>query len=700
MTVRRLALVVNFHRERRIGRKSANFVGAVHAHLRRRGIQLNVEFVLDRPDEATHRQIDQAAGAIDGARLHVVDFGNLGASRTHGVAAARGDVVCFLDGDDYFSMNWFEGALDHLSQGPRREVLHTQYMVGFDRDEFVRETMESADPAFDPLALAVDWYWSANLAVQAEVFAAVPIQPYDHAGGFGSEDWDWACNSLAAGIGRVSLPNTSYFYRVKPERFALGRVGEVIHMASPLFGRENLPPPPAAPSAGPLPVAPLSPLFFAQAREIEAMEVGLSYLRAVEAGGQSVRHFKPHTPPIVGAVLREVLDAGFGDGSAVIFADAQRLAGGLETAAALADTLVGSPAAPRLYIVDGDEGPRHARLDGYVLSLDELRAAKLYNAHIDRLVARLLIQARDVTVLNLLSPRARSPALAYWRATRKGVCRWVNVVMEYGFDALSQAYEELDLFASTSIASETIAVFEKTAREAWRTRGLALAHDQALEDDYVGGALGSRRIAPRLDATLNEPSSGAPVSPAQSRVFRITAQGFATAGPDEPRGGVLLVDDALRALAEREDECILVSGAAFLGMDFAPAGAARPPGLRIPALTIIDEEGQPVLYVRHRVDWFDQQLASGRFPMDLGATGALGVDCRSLREVLQRFPKRLPLAALIETAVRHAGQAGERCVDLFAANCIVSASAADLALIDKAALAAGLAERLDLGAPP
>src|SRR5665213_997649 len=233
MRMKSLALVANFHRERRMGRKTAAFIGAVHAHLRGRGIQLNVEFVLDCPDELTHGLLEQAAGTIDGARIHVVDFGNLCMSRSHGVHAARSDVVCFTDGDDFFSFNWFEAALDYLSRGDRQEILHTKYMVGFDQEKFIRETMDSDHPSFDPLSLAVDWYWSANLAMQTRLFAAVPILPYDHAGGFGSEDWHWACNSLAAGIRRRPLPNTSYFYRVKPRRFALGRVADVIHMRSP-----------------------------------------------------------------------------------------------------------------------------------------------------------------------------------------------------------------------------------------------------------------------------------------------------------------------------------------------------------------------------------------------------------------------------------------------------------------------------------
>ncbi len=682
-------MVANYHRERRIGRKTANFIGAVHAHLRSRGIQLNVEFVLDRPDDLTHREIETAARSIDGARLHRVDFGDLGRARTHGVEAARGDVVCFMDGDDFFSMNWFECALDHFSSGRRDEVLHTQFMVGFGDQAFVRETMESSHPSFDPLSLAVDWYWSANVAVQTEVFAAMPIQPYDHARGFGSEDWRWACDCLAAGIGRASAPGTAYYYRVKPRRFSLGRVGGLIHMASPLFTRAAAPPPPARPSVDPIPVEALTPAFFAQAREIETFEVGLSYLRAVEAGARTVRHFTPHTPPLVGRVVREVLASGFGDGSTIVFADRQRLAGGLAAAEAMTGALTGAPtsaqagagAAPRLYIVDGDGPESQGRADGHLVAVSELRAAGLNEAKIERLVARFMIQFKGLTVVNLLSPRAPSAALAFSRATRGGVGRWINVVTEYGFDPLSRAFDELDRFRAAGLESEDIAVFEKTAREAWRTRGVALRYDAALEADYVARSLGSRALDPRPWPAAATPT---PPSPAEARVYRLTG---ATAAAATGMEATIAVTEPLRRLAAREDECVFVCGAAFLGMAFGEASGARPPGLRIPALTVVDQEGGPTLYVRHAPDAYERELRAGRFPPDLATAGAIGVDCACLRAVLARFPAGFAFSTLIAASVRRALAAGVARVALFAPTAIVSVSAADLGLMDKARLA-------------
>jgi|GEM_PF-4052616 len=690
MRMKSLALVANFHRERRIGRKTAAFIGAVHARLLGQGIRLNVEFVLDCADELTHRLVEGAAVSIDGARLHVVDFGNLGKSRTHGVHAARSDVVCFTDGDDFFSFNWFEAAFEYLSKETSQEIVHTQYMIGFDKDKFIRETMDSDHQSFDPLSLAVDWYWSANLAMQTKVFAAVPILPYDHAGGFGSEDWHWACNSLAAGIRRRPLPNTSYFYRVKPGRFALGRVPDVIHMRSPLFTREGAPPPPRAPSERPAATHPLSPVFFSQAREIETFDLGTSYLRAVEVGALPVRRFSPHTPPIVGSVMREVLASGFGDRSTVVFADVERLAGGLKTARDLCSALFHPPGAPRLYIVDGEGCEHHVSADGCVVSVGELKGAGLNEDQIERLIARFLIQQSNLTVLNLLSPRARSKALAFNRATRGGVQLWLNVVMEYGFDALSQSYDELDAYAKAGIESRNIGLFQKTVREAARVRGAALLYRAELELDYVSGALGRRMVSPPVEGEVGLAGRGS-LSAAEPRTYRITSSSHVEAGRPDSRGLVLRVTDWLRTLAATEEECIFAFGGCFLGANLGESGQARAPGLRIPALTVIDQVGQPTLYLRHPVERFDSELQTGRFPADIGAVGAIGIDCRSLREMLLQCPESLSLTALLQACLRRAWDGGGACISTFGPTSIVAVSEEDLGLIDKSLLARTLA---------
>ncbi len=694
MTRRSLALVANFHKERRIGRKTASFLGQAQARLRHRGVDFYIEFVLDRPDELTIEQIETAARGIPGSRVHHVDFGNLGSSRTFGVQVARANVVCFTDGDDFFSFNWFEGALDFFSGGRRGVVLHTQYVVGFDNKRYIRETTQSTDPWFDPLSLAAQWYWSANLAIEADVFASVPIQPYDHARGFGSEDWHWTCNGLAEGIERVALPNTSYFYRVKPERFALGRVGDVIAMASPLFEPGRLPPRTPGFVAEPPKVVPPPEAFFAQAREVEPYEVGLSYLRAVEVGAETIPHFRPHTPPLVGTVYRDALANGFGQGSAIIFADSQRLPGGLEMASSLCTAVSGASETGRLYIIDGSRDACHARADGYVIQLGDLRAARLYDDSIDRLIARFLIQNSDLTVLNIVSPRNGSRALAFSRATRGSVRRWVNLILEYGFDALSQTYEELDMFVEAGIAAENIAVFEKTAVEARRVKDVGLAYSPGLEAAFVSGDL--RSIAPATTPWRKPDERARARPPAETLVLRVGMVQPAGGDEGEAIAGWLRLDEAQREMAREADEIIIVGGGTFLG-ETVGSGASGRPGIRIPSLTIVRPGEPPAYYFRPQAESMNEALRQGRVPADLAYVGAIGIAGETFGEMLETCGERMSIAALVALAICRAREAGQTIVTCFGETDVVSASAEDLQWLGGARLLLGIFRHMAAG---
>ena len=162
-------------------------------------------------------------------------------------------------------MNWFESGAGRALRRRRREIVHTQFLVAFGRSSSSARASNSRHPAFDPLSLAVDWYWNGNLALQTWLFDEIPIEPYDHAAGFGSEDWHWSCNTLAAGIPRVVIPGTCYYYRIKPAKMALGRVGEVIHKrARPVRAAPPCRRRPPSPSARRPPVSRHSPEFFAR----------------------------------------------------------------------------------------------------------------------------------------------------------------------------------------------------------------------------------------------------------------------------------------------------------------------------------------------------------------------------------------------------------------------------------------------------
>ncbi len=642
MRRRRLAAVANFHRERRLGAKTARFLAECRRRLADRGIDFLIEFVLDRPDAETEARIGEAAAAIPEARLHRLDVGNLGAARAHGVASARAEAVCFVDGDDLFSLNWFEAALDALGEGQGREIVHTQFLVAFGEEQFIRETVGSRDPGFDPMSLAVDWYWNGNLAVPRRLFAEVPIEPYDHAAGFGSEDWHWACNTLAAGIHRIVAPNTCYYYRIKPAKRALGRVGEVTHKPTTLFAADHPPPLPPPGRETPPPVSPLTSAFFARGREIEPFELGVSWLRALEAGALKVKRFRPHTPPLIGRIVREAMAAGFSDGSTVVFADEDRLPGGLATARAAATVLTGEPVDPgrRLYIIEGDEARCGPLPDGYGVAARELREAGLNLPRRHRLVARFLIERQGCTVVNLLSPRRRSLALGFSRATRRSVARWINVVSDYGSDGLSQAWEEIAAFAEAGIEAETVAVFAKTAREAATVRGVEMRYDPALEADWAAGRLGERPVsqAPFAAEKIAEPP---PV--------QLALNGGDPSLGDEARS-------IIRARAADGGVVLLALGGARPGWALRRSGAwaDRPgAGVLIPAVTVIGQDEEPPFTLIHPVARLAEAIAAGRLPAALLLAGMIGLDAMAAAEALDAGAA--DLGALLR-AVAHAAR--------------------------------------------
>ena len=340
--------------------------------------------------------------------------------------------------------------------------------------------------------------------------------------------------------------------------------------------------------------------------------------------------------------------------------------------------------APRLYIIAGEGEAKASRAapDGYILSIDSLRAHGLIAMHVARFVARFLVQASDLTVVDLLSPRGPSTALSFSRATRASVTRWIAIVMEHGFDALSRAWDALDAFDAAGIACEKVALFAETAEQAARVRGVVLLHDPALEAAFVRGEMEGVAFTP-APPDLAADCRGRP-SPAQSRVFHLAPGAFIR---EAPGGGALRVDAGLRALAEREAEVVLVSGEARLGWNFPSAGASRRPGLTIPALTIIDRDPEPTLLVRHPVEDFAETLRVGGFPMNLAATGALGIDAASLRLTLERQGETLSLCELIRTAVAAALHVGVAPVRLFAPHAVAQITREAVDLIDRAALA-------------
>ena len=221
-------LLINLHREGILAGRTIRH--AVEAAMRLKQLSqqdMAVLVVLDRPDANT---LELARSfETQNLTIHVVDFGNLGKARQFGVARIDTKIIFFLDGDDLVSYNWFPDAIRYLQDPAHvRHICHTNYFVGFGEDRFIRLGVDSRDPGFSSVELALDWFFCNNLACRKDVFDVVPLSGYDHSIGIGAEDWHWSAETIAHGFSHVVLPGTSYFYRTKPSGLSLGNAGEFL----------------------------------------------------------------------------------------------------------------------------------------------------------------------------------------------------------------------------------------------------------------------------------------------------------------------------------------------------------------------------------------------------------------------------------------------------------------------------------------
>lgn len=216
-----VSIVINFHREGYLAQSTIKSARQARKHLEERGIAaVEAIAVLDHPDSITRQVIEKNKDFFD--RIDLVSVRDLAAARNHGVKIATGEYVAFLDGDDMWGESWLTAAYIHVQSFEEPVVLHTEYFIGFGRENFSRLQWDSADPNFDPLTLMQNWHFCNNSFAARTLLLSNPFVSYDHESGFGSEDWHWSCETIARGIRHTFAPKTAYFYRMRQDILALG----------------------------------------------------------------------------------------------------------------------------------------------------------------------------------------------------------------------------------------------------------------------------------------------------------------------------------------------------------------------------------------------------------------------------------------------------------------------------------------------
>lgn len=206
----KLSIIVAAHSEGLIAHKTMRSVFRAVARLNPSIYEIIV--TADNPDKETS---DYFARYEHDNRVEVytVNFGDLADSRNFGIDKARGVYVATLDSDDLVSENWFERGLELLEEIHEDVVLHTNFSVNFGTQDIIWEKFDSTKKSVDAINMVYANRWDSAVICKKSILEKFPYQRNKE--GYGSEDWHFNSETLAAGIPHRVVPETCLFVRRK-----------------------------------------------------------------------------------------------------------------------------------------------------------------------------------------------------------------------------------------------------------------------------------------------------------------------------------------------------------------------------------------------------------------------------------------------------------------------------------------------------
>ncbi|WP_298258139.1 glycosyltransferase family A protein [uncultured Litoreibacter sp.] len=206
-----LTCIITGHREGRLAVPSLrSFWTAIEA-ARMAGFKVEVMMCLDRSDVLTQQLFE--AYRKDAATVDFYDEGDQGKVRNGAVSSANGKYCAFLDADDLWSRDWLVEALTFLKGKPDTHIAHPQFNYFFEKQATIFTHVDQESPEFRPDLLRFANYWDALCVCPTAIYREIPFCVRDIAAGYAYEDWQWNCETVAAGYIHKVVPETVLFKR-------------------------------------------------------------------------------------------------------------------------------------------------------------------------------------------------------------------------------------------------------------------------------------------------------------------------------------------------------------------------------------------------------------------------------------------------------------------------------------------------------
>ncbi len=223
-----LSVIVTFHREGLLAHPALVSIQRAIQRAGQAGFACEAILTLDRPDDLTREIVEGWKGFE--ARILTFQAGDVARVRNAAIAAAQGEFVAILDGDDLCGSEWLHTAIRHAHDNPGRSVWRPELVLQFERFGQIWAPRE-LDEQDETLKVADSGCWPAYCVIRRDLALEVPYPPID--GKFPFEDWAWSIAIVEAGIVNRIVPGTGLAYRGKRQ----GSIHQINSVKYPL-GRQ------------------------------------------------------------------------------------------------------------------------------------------------------------------------------------------------------------------------------------------------------------------------------------------------------------------------------------------------------------------------------------------------------------------------------------------------------------------------------
>ncbi|STZ76797.1 glycosyltransferase family 2 protein [Bergeriella denitrificans] len=207
-------IVMTFHNEGAYAQKSLWGFQRIRDFSASFGNRVDLICVLDCAEDLTAQIVKNFVSQYGSDKDQILEtsYASLAAARNTGIHHTRTEYVGFIDGDDFFSSNWVNNALQVQQQHKNQVLCMPSHVVNFGNHIAIQAIVPSR---MIPKAQMMNMhYWVSSSFGPTDLFKH---NPYNEKIGkqtrFAFEDWDFNLRCVSKGVNIEPVQQTYLFYR-------------------------------------------------------------------------------------------------------------------------------------------------------------------------------------------------------------------------------------------------------------------------------------------------------------------------------------------------------------------------------------------------------------------------------------------------------------------------------------------------------